>query len=232
MENQCWKDSWNSILFHDGTIAPAPRATCEIQGYAYDAKIRCARLAREIWKDEILAAQLETQAAELKRRFNKDYWVADRQFFALALDGHKEKVDSLCSNVGHLLWSGIVDDDKALAIRDHLMSPQMFSGWGSRTMAQGEAGFNPIEYHNGTVWPHDSSIVAAGLARYGYREEAAAIIAGIFEASVAFQFRLPETFAGYARSQTYFPVQYPTACLPQAWGRGSAYAGNSHFAWP
>ena len=225
LENQCWKDSWNSILFHDGTVAPAPRATCEIQGYAYDAKIRCARLAREIWKDELLAAQLEMQAAELKRRFNKDYWVADRRFFALALDGHKKKVDSLCSNVGHLLWSGIVDDDKALAIRDHLMSPQMFSGWGIRTMAQGEAGFNPIEYHNGTVWPHDSSIVAAGLARYGFREEAAAIIAGIFEASVAFQFRLPEAFAGYARSQTYFPVQYPTACLPQAWAAAAPMLG-------
>jgi len=225
LENQCWKDSWNSILFHDGTIAPAPRATCEIQGYAYDAKIRCARLAREIWKDENLAAQLETQAGELKRRFNHDYWLADRQFFALALDGHKKKVDSLCSNVGHLLWSGIVDDDKAMAIRDHLMSPQMFSGWGIRTMAQGEAGFNPIEYHNGTVWPHDSSIVAAGLARYGYRNDAAAIIAGIFEASIVFDFRLPEVFAGYARHQTFFPVQYPTACLPQAWAAAAPMLG-------
>lgn len=217
LDNQCWKDSWNSILFHDGSLAPTPRATCEIQGYAYDAKVRCARLAREIWKDEALASQLETQASELKRRFNKDYWVSDRQFFALALDGHKRQVDSLCSNIGHLLWSGIVDEDKAQAIRDHLVSPQMFSGWGIRTMAQGEAGFNPIEYHNGTVWPHDSSIVAAGLARYGFRKDAAAIIAGIFEASVMFQFRLPETFAGYTREQSHFPVQYPTACLPQAW---------------
>jgi len=143
----------------------------------------------------------------------------------LALDGHKRKVDSLCSNVGHLLWSGIVDDDKAMSIRDHLMSPQMFSGWGIRTMAQGEIGFNPIEYHNGTVWPHDSSIVAAGLARYGYRSDAAAIITGIFEASIVFDFRLPEAFAGYARHQTYFPVQYPTACLPQAWAAAAPMLG-------
>jgi glycogen debranching enzyme len=225
LENQCWKDSWNSILFHDGTLAPTPRATCEIQGYAYDAKIRCARLARVVWKDEPWAAKLEQQAAELKRRFNKDYWIADRQFFALALDGYKRQVDSLCSNIGHLLWSGIVEDDKAQAIRDHLMGPRMFSGWGVRTMAEGEAGYNPIEYHNGTVWPHDCAIIAAGLARYGFRKDAAEIIAGIFEASIAFLYRLPEVFAGYERKQTCYPVQYPTACLPQAWAAGSPLLG-------
>ncbi len=221
LDNQCWKDSWNSILFHDGALAPAPRATCEIQGYAYDAKVRCARLAREIWKDEALAVKLETQAAELKRRFNHDYWIPDRQFFALALDGYKRKVDSLCSNIGHLLWSGIVDDDKAQALRDHLMSSKMFSGWGVRTMAEGEGGYNPIEYHNGTVWPHDCSIIAAGLARYGFRKEAADIIAGIFEACVVFRYRLPEVFAGYERAKTRFPVQYTTACIPQAWAAGA-----------
>lgn len=221
LENQCWKDSWNSILFRDGTLALTPRATCEIQGYAYDAKVRCARLARTIWKDEAWAAKLEAQAAELKRRFNQDYWIPDRQFFALALDGYKKQVDSLSSNIGHLLWSGIVDDDKAQAIRDHLMSPKMFSGWGIRTMAEGEAGYNPIEYHNGTVWPHDSVFIAAGLARYGFRKDATEIITGILEASVAFRHRLPEVFAGYERAQTCYPVQYPTACLPQAWAAGS-----------
>ena len=151
LENQCWKDSWNSILFHDGTLARSPRATCEIQGYAYDAKVRCARLAREIWKDEEWAAELEVEAAQLKRRFNQDFWIPDRRFFALALDGEKKKVDSLCSNIGQLLWSGIVEDDKALAVRNHLMGPKMFSGWGIRTMAEGEGGYNPIEYNNGTV---------------------------------------------------------------------------------
>jgi glycogen debranching enzyme len=221
LENQCWKDSWNSILFHDGSLAPTPRATCEIQGYAYDAKIRCARLAREVWKDEPLAITLEKQAAELKRRFNQDFWIADRGFFALALDGYKRRVDSLCSNIGHLLWSGIVDDDKGKALRDHLMSPKMFSGWGIRTMAEGEAGFNPIEYHNGTVWPHDCSIIAAGLARYGFRQDAADIIAGMFEASIVFHYRLPEVFAGYERTKTRYPVQYTTACIPQAWAAGA-----------
>jgi len=225
LDNQCWKDSWNSILFHDGSLARTPRATCEIQGYAYDAKMRCARLAREVWADPELAVKLERQAAELKRRFNQDFWIPDRHFFALALDGYKEKVDSLCSNIGHLLWSGIVDDDKAGALRDHLMGPQMFSGWGIRTMAEGEGGYNPIEYHNGTVWPHDCSIIAAGLARYGFRKEAADIVAGIFESSLAFQYRLPEVFAGYERTKTRFPVQYPTACLPQAWAAGAPMLG-------
>jgi glycogen debranching enzyme len=225
LDNQCWKDSWNSILFHDGTVAPTPRATCEIQGYAYDAKVRCARLAREIWNDKALADQLEAEAAKLKTRFNNDFWIPDRKFFALALDGSKRKVDSLSSNIGQLLWSGIVDDDKAASIRDHLMGPKMFSGWGVRTMAEGEAGYNPIEYHNGTVWPHDCSIIAAGLARYGFRKEAAQIIAGIFEASVFFQYRLPEVFAGYERAKTRFPVQYPTACIPQAWAAGAPMLG-------
>jgi len=225
LENQCWKDSWNSILFHDGTLAPTPRATCELQGYAYDARLRCARLAREIWKDEALAVKLETQAADLKRRFNQDFWIPDRRFFALALDGHKRKVDSLCSNIGHLLWSGIVDDDKAPALRDHLMSPRMFSGWGIRTMALGEGGYNPIEYHNGTVWPHDCSFIAAGLARYGFRKDAATIIAGIFEASWFFNARLPEVFSGYDRGNTRYPVQYPTACIPQAWAAASTMLG-------
>jgi len=225
LENQCWKDSWNSILFRDGTLAPTPRATCEIQGYVYDAKVRCARLARNIWKDEALAVRLESQAVDLKRRFNEDYWIPDRQFFALALDGQKKKVDSLCSNIGHLLWSGIVDDDKAQALRDHLMSPKMFSGWGIRTMAEGEGGYNPIAYHNGTVWPHDCSIIAAGLARYGFRKEAADIISGIFEASIVFRYRLPEAFAGYERARTRFPVQYTTACIPQAWAAGAPMLG-------
>jgi glycogen debranching enzyme len=225
LENQCWKDSWNSILFHDGTLALTPLATCEIQGYAYDAKVRCARLAREVWNNPAWATELEKQAAELKRRFNEDFWVADREFFAVALDGHKKKVDSLCSNIGHLLWSGIVDDDKAVAIRNHLMGPKMFSGWGIRTMAEGEGGYNPIEYHNGTVWPHDSNIVAAGLARYGFRKEATAVASGIFEASLFFRYRLPEVFAGYERTKTRFPVEYPTSCLPQAWAAGAPMLG-------
>jgi len=221
LENQCWKDSWNSILFADGSNSRLPRATCEIQGYVYDAKMRCARLARMFWNDPALADRLEKEAGQLKQRFNEDFWLPDRGFFALAIDGDRRKVDALTSNIGHLLWSGIVDEDKAQSCVDHLMSKQLFSGWGVRTMAEGEGGYNPIGYHLGTVWPHDNSIIAWGLRRYGYREEAAKIAAGILEAATYFRGRLPEAFAGYARDLTRYPVEYPTACSPQAWATGA-----------
>jgi glycogen debranching enzyme len=221
LENQCWKDSHNSILFADGSNSSLPRATCEIQGYVYDAKIRAARLARKVWGDPSYAERLEREAAELKRNFNRDFWIADREYFALALDGEKRQVDSLTSNIGHLLWSGIVDDDKADAVARHLMSDRLFSGWGIRTMAVGDGGYNPIGYHNGTVWPHDNSLIAHGLARYGYRDEAARIAYAVLEAAEFFRHRLPEVFAGYPREDTLFPVEYPTACSPQAWASGA-----------
>ncbi len=221
LENQCWKDSWNSILFADGTLSRLPRATCEIQGYVYDAKMRCARLAREFWHDPELANRLEKEAAELKRRFNQDFWLEERACFALAIDGDGRKVDSLTSNIGHLLWSGIVEEDKAEAIVRHLMGPKLYSGWGLRTMAEGEGGYNPIGYHLGTVWPHDNAFIAMGLRRYGYREEAARVAMGMLEAATYFKGRLPEAFAGYPRQLTEFPVEYPTACSPQAWASGA-----------
>jgi glycogen debranching enzyme len=221
LENQCWKDSWNSILFADGTLSRLPRATCEIQGYVYDAKMRCARLARTFWNDPELAKRLEQEAAELKQRFNQDFWLADREFYALAIDGDGRKVDSLTSNIGHLLWSGVVDEDKAEAVVRHLVGPQLYSGWGVRTMAEGEGGYNPIGYHLGTVWPHDNSFIAMGLRRYGYREEAARLAMHMLEAATYFKGRLPEAFAGYRRELTEFPVEYPTACSPQAWASGA-----------
>ena len=223
LENMCWKDSWNSILFKDGSNSKLPRATCEIQGYVYDAKRRCARLAREFWGDAGLADRLEEQAAGLKTRFNRDFWIPERESFALALDGDKRQVDSLTSNIGQLLWSGIVEQDKADALAGHLMSPRMFSGWGIRTMAEGEGGYNPIEYHNGTVWPHDNSLIAAGLRRYGFAEEAARLAYALLEAATYFDWRLPEVFAGYQRSLTHFPVEYPTASSPQAWATGTPF---------
>ncbi len=219
--NQCWKDSHNSMLFADGKIACAPIATCEIQGYVYDAKRRVARLAREIWGDEELARRLEREAAELRARFHAAFWVPEGGYYALALDADKRQVDSLTSNVGHLLWSGIVDPEPAAQLARHLMSERLYSGWGVRTMAEGDAGYNPIEYHNGTVWPHDNSLIAHGLAAYGYRDEALAIGMALVEASTYFEYRLPEVFAGYARSLTGFPVEYPTASRPQAWSTGT-----------
>jgi glycogen debranching enzyme len=221
LENQCWKDSWDSISYRNGDLPGFPRATCELQGYAYDAKMRAARLARHVWKDPAFADQLEKEAADLKRRFNRDFWVKDGEYFAVALDSDGRQVDSLTSNMGHLLWSGIVDTSKARAVARHLMSPAMFSGWGVRTLAEGEARYNPIGYHVGTVWPFDNSFIAWGLRRYGFKAEAAAIVAGILEAAEVFNGRLPEAFGGYARTSTRYPVQYPTACSPQAWSTGA-----------
>jgi glycogen debranching enzyme len=221
LENQCWKDSWDSISYRNGDLPGFPRATCELQGYAYDAKMRAARLARHIWKDAAFADQLEKEAADLKRRFNRDFWIKDGEYFAVALDADGRQVDSLTSNIGHLLWSGIVDSSKAKAVVRHLMSPQLFSGWGVRTLAEGEARYNPIGYHVGTVWPFDNSFIAWGLRRYGFKAEAAAIVAGILEAAEVFDGRLPEAFGGYARALTRYPVEYPTACSPQAWSTGA-----------
>ncbi len=221
LENQCWKDSWDSISYHDGRLPGFPRATCELQGYAYDAKMRGARLARSVWNDPAFADELERQAADLKARFNRDFWVADGEFFAVALDRDGAQVDSLTSNNGHLLWSGIVDDEKAEKIAQHLVGERLFSGWGVRTMAVGEGRYNPIGYHVGTVWPFDNSFIAWGLRRYGFKEEAAKVAAGILEAAEFFDGRLPEAFGGYPRAMTKYPVQYPTACSPQAWSTGA-----------
>ncbi|MGC4849796.1 glycogen debranching N-terminal domain-containing protein [Micromonospora sp. DT15] len=221
LENQCWKDSWDSISYSDGTLPPFPRATCEVQGYAYDAKVRAARLAREFWGDPEFADQLEREAAELKERFNRDWWVDDGEYFALALDPDGRQCDILSSNIGHLLWSGIVEPERAEKLAAHLVGPRLFSGWGVRTLAEGEARYNPIGYHNGTIWPFDNSFIAWGLRRYGFAEEAATIANGILDAATYFDGRLPEAFGGYPRELTKFPVEYPTACSPQAWSTGT-----------
>jgi glycogen debranching enzyme len=221
LENQCWKDSWDSISYRDGRIPGFPRATCELQGYAYDAKMRGARLARLVWKDPDYADRLEKEAADLKRRFNRDFWVEDGEYFALALDADGAQVDALASNIGHLLWSGIVDKNKAKAIARHLMGPALYSGWGVRTLAEGQGRSNPIGYHVGTIWPFDNSFVAWGLRNYGFKEEAARVAAGILDAAQFFDGRLPEAFGGYPREQTKYPVQYPTSCSPQAWSTGA-----------
>ncbi len=221
--NQCWKDSWNSILFSDGRLAQPPMATCEIQGYAYDARVRTARLAREVWGDEALARRLEADAKALKDRFNRDFWIEERQHYALALDGSKRQVDAMTSNVGHLLWSGIVPEDRARKLVQRLMAKDMFSGWGVRTMSAQDAGYNPIEYHDGTVWPHDTALIAEGMRRYGFRQEASTLALALIQAAEAFAYRLPEVFAGFPREQTGMPVEYPTASRPQAWAAGAPF---------
>src|SRR5207342_1555778 len=152
---------------------------------------------------------------------NDDFWLEDRGYFALALDQDGRKVDALASNNGHLLWSGIVEKTKAKSVVKHLMGERLFSGWGIRTLAEGEGRYNPIGYHVGTVWPFDCSFIAWGLRRYGFKDEAAVIAAGILEAAEFFDGRLPEAFGGYPRSMTKYPVQFPTACSPQAWSTGT-----------
>jgi len=221
LRSQCWKDSWNSVLFADGRLADLPIATCEIQGYAYDARVRAARLAREVWGDADLADRLERDAAALRERFNRDFWIESRGHYAMALDGRKNQVDSLTSNVGHLLWSGILDPDRATGVVGRLMAEDMWSGWGIRTMSTRDGGYNPIEYHNGTVWPHDNAMIAEGMRRYGFHDEACAVVGAMLEAAGYFDHLLPEVFAGYARADTSTPVEYPTACRPQAWAAGA-----------
>ncbi|HET6869866.1 MAG TPA: glycogen debranching N-terminal domain-containing protein [Solirubrobacteraceae bacterium] len=219
--NQCWKDSWNSIQFADGTLARGPIATCEVQGYVYDAQRRSARLAREVWNDEALAARLDHRAGDLRARFRRDFWIPERGCHALALDGDKRQVDSLTSNIGHLLWSGLLDDHQAAATAERLLDEQLYSGWGVRTLGAHEAGYNPLGYHTGTVWPHDNSLIAAGLARYGHHEAAASIATSILAAAPYFEHRLPEVFAGFPRPLTSAPVAFPTASRPQAWAAGA-----------
>jgi glycogen debranching enzyme len=219
--NQCWKDSWDAIQFADGTLARGPIATCEIQGYVYDARRRAARLAREVWGDAALAEGLDRQASELRASFHRDFWMPERGCYALALDGEKRQVDSLSSNIGHLLWSGLLGDDEAAATAERLLDAELYSGWGVRTLGIAEAGYNPLGYHTGTVWPHENSLIVAGLARYGQLQAAATIAAAMLAAAPHFEHRLPEVFAGYPAALTSVPVAYPTASRPQAWAAGT-----------
>jgi glycogen debranching enzyme len=222
LENQSWKDSGDSQRFSDGTIARGPIAACEVQGYVYDAKRRTAELAREVWRDRELADRLEREAEQLRTAFDERFWVDRRGgYYALALDGEKRQVDSMCSNIGHLLWSGIVPRDRVDAVVDALMGEELWSGWGVRTMSTGDAGYNPLSYHDGTVWPHDNSLIAVGLARYGRWPEAQRIVRRMLTAGAHFGYQLPEVFAGLARQETPFPIAYPTAARPQAWAAGT-----------
>jgi glycogen debranching enzyme len=220
--NQSWKDSGDSQAFHDGRLAEPPIAPCEVQGYVFDAKRRCAELARTVWRERELADRLDAEAAELRQRFDEAFWCEERGgFYALALDGEKRKVDSLTSNIGHLVWTGIVPPHRLDAIVDQLMGEELWSGWGVRTMSSGDASFNPLSYHNGTVWPHENSLIAWGLARAARWPEAHRIIRRLMNAAGHFRWQLPEVFAGFSRAATPFPIAYPTAARPQAWAAGA-----------
>jgi glycogen debranching enzyme len=221
IDNQNWKDSWNSMVFHDGSLAHAPIAPVEVQGYVYDAKVRIAELARRVWGDEETATRLEREASQLRERFDAAFWLEEHGWYALGLDRDKRAVDALASNMGHLLWSGIVPDQRIAQVAERLTSGPLWSGWGVRTLAADEPAFDPVEYHNGTIWPHDNSLIALGLAQAGRRAEASQIVRAHLDAAPFFEYRLPEHFAGYGRRDLQAPVDVPSSARPQAWAAGT-----------
>ncbi len=225
LANQGWKDSWNGITFADGTIAEAPIALCEVQGYVYAAFRARAALA-ELFDDPAGGQHWRRRADELKRAFNEQFWLADRGWFALGLDKDKRKIDALASNMGQALAFGIVDDSLAAQVARHLVAPPLFSGWGVRTLATTMGAYDPLSYHNGSVWPHDNAIIAYGLMRAGFVPQAQQIAQGILTVADKVGGRLPELFCGLERSRYPEPVPYPTACSPQAW----AAAAPVHLA--
>jgi glycogen debranching enzyme len=220
LANQGWKDSWDAIRFADGRLARTPIALCEVQGYVYGAYLARAHFADE-QGDGDMAARYRSKAAALKTAFNRDFWLEDRGWFAMGLDGDKKPIDGLGSNIGHCLWTGIVDQDRAPLVAARLLSPEMFSGWGIRTLSSAMTGYNPVSYHAGSVWPHDNAIIAAGLTRYGFVDHAQRVILAMLDAAAYFGGRLPELFGGLGRDEVPFPVSYPASCAPQAWAAAS-----------
>ena len=221
--NQGWKDSGNGILDERGDDVPAPKALCELQGYVYDAWQRMAAVYDVLGASE-KAEDLRARADDLHARFDAAFWDEDEQFYALCLDPQKRRVMSVTSNPGHLLWSGIVPQDRAAAVAKRLMADDMWSGWGVRTLSSAHPAYNPHDYQLGSVWPHDNGIIALGLAQYGFHDEAARIVEGMVDAGNRFELnRLPEVFGGTSRTDSPFPVQYLGANVPQAWAAGSVF---------
>ena len=222
-ENMGWKDSGDAVMYPDGSLVRGPKALCELQGYVYDAWLRIAQIFDALGHAD-RAGALRDKAATLFARFNDVFWDEDLGFYAYALDGEKKKVLSIASNPGHCLWSGIVPPDRAARVVARLMAPDMWTGWGIRTLSAEHTSFNPYAYQLGAVWPHDNSIIAAGFKRYGYAAEAARVARDISGAASHFQSnQLPELYAGLQKDSTNFPVQYIGANVPQAWAAGSAF---------
>jgi glycogen debranching enzyme len=220
LANQGWKDSWDAIRYADGTVANAPIALCEVQAYVYSAFLARAHFAKE-QGDEATYDRYRAKAANLKTAFNRDFWVEEKGWYAIGLDADKRQIDSLTSNMGHCLWTGIVDEERAHLVADRLLSEEMFSGWGVRTLGSTMGGYNPISYHGGSVWPHDTAIVAAGLGRYGFVDHAERLVTALLDAALSQGGRLPELFSGLDRQDFPQPVAYPTSCSPQAWAAAS-----------
>jgi len=222
--NQGWKDSADAVMHADGGLARPPIALCEVQGYAYAAWVAAAELADALGQDGE-AADYRGRAGALRAAFNRDFWMPHEAFYALALDGDKRPCEVISSNVGHCLWTGIVDEGRAEMVGKRLVGDEMFSGWGLRTLSSRERRYNPMSYHNGSVWPHDNALAASGFRRYRMPEHAITLTTGLFEASRHWDHRrIPELFCGFARHADQGPIFYPVACAPQAWAAGSVFA--------
>jgi glycogen debranching enzyme len=220
---QGWKDSHDSVFHADGTLAEAPIALSEVQGYVYAARNHAADLAAMLGHTE-RAAELRMQAEQLRQAFLRAFWCDDLGVYALALDGRKQPCRVVSSNAAQCLMSGIATQGHAERVADTAMQADMFSGWGLRTVRSGEARYNPMAYHNGSIWPHDTAIAALGFARYGIKEPVVRISEGLFEAAQQFSLcRLPELFCGFARRHGEQPTRYPTACAPQAWASAASF---------
>jgi glycogen debranching enzyme len=220
---QGWKDSHDSVFHADGTPAQGPIALCEVQGYVYAARLAAAELADALG-EPARAGDLRRKAADLQGRFEQAYWCDDLSTYALALDGAKRPCRVRTSNAGHCLWAGIAGPLRGRRCGATLLSEALFSGWGIRTLARGEARYNPMAYHNGSVWPHDNALAAAGLARYGLRAEALRVLNALFDVSRSVDLnRLPELFCGFRRRAGEGPTRYPVACAPQAWAAAAVF---------
>ncbi|HYD75056.1 glycogen debranching N-terminal domain-containing protein [Ramlibacter sp.] len=221
---QGWKDSHDSVFHADGRMAEPPIALCEVQGYVYEARLLAAELAQALGETG-LAQRLAAQAQALKRAFQERFWSEALGLYAIAIDASGQRCEVATSNAGHALWSGIAAPEHAARMAERLLQPDFYSGWGIRTVAHGQARYNPMSYHNGSIWPHDNALIAAGLARYGHTLAAMRIFSGLFDTTVHFaQHRLPELFCGFPRRASEGPTLYPVACSPQAWAAAGVYA--------
>lgn len=222
-ENMGWKDSGDAVVYPDGSLVRQPKALCELQGYVFDAKLRMAEVFEALGEPE-RATALRRQALELQRRFEEAFWCEEIDFYAFGLDPKKQPIRTVASNPGHLLWSGIASKERAIRVAARLMAEDMWSGWGIRTLSSNNPAYNPLSYQRGSVWPHDNGIIALGLKRYGFADEANQVAEGIFAAAQHFDsYRLPELFAGLPRHPEGFPVPYMRANVPQAWAAGSVF---------
>ena len=223
LANQGWKDSHDAIFHADGQLAEGDIALAEVQGYVYAAKRQTARVARRLGR-EALALKLDAEATRLAEHFEAAFWCPEIETYALALDGAKNPCRVRTSNAGQVLFSGIAGSNRAACVAAGLMQPRFFSGWGIRTLARGEARYNPMSYHNGSVWPHDNALIALGLARYGRKRSIEALFEGLFSAATYMDLgRLPELFCGFKRQRGYGSTLYPVACLPQAWASATPF---------